>query len=148
MPDVTRIPRFLIVLILIFLWVALIEDVVIFAMTWLWPELWFKVFHDSVPAGLEVALLRRTGGQWAAFALVQAITLWRWRREPVWLVMTAGARFSDLFTDALYLVASPSLTEIGWMLFPPLPFLNLAGVVILLWGYRLALDASGVKQAA
>ena len=130
------IERRLRILILIFLWVATLEDTFLFLMAWLAPDLWFKVFHTSVPAGLEVAFLRRSAGQWAAFALAQAITLWRWQKQPVWLPITAGIRFSDLFTDISYILAVPSLTTIGWMLLLPPPLLNLIGVIILLRGYK------------
>ena len=123
-------------LILIFLWAATLEDTFLFLMAWFAPDLWFKVFHASVPAGLEVAFLRRSAGQWAAFALAQAITLWRWQKQPVWLPITAGIRFSDLFTDISYILAVPSLTPIGWMLLLPPPLLNLIGVIILLRGYN------------
>jgi hypothetical protein len=122
--------------ILVYLWVALVEDTALFLTAWLAPDLWFKVFHASTPAGLEVALLRRSAGQWAAFALAQAITLWRWRKEPVWLAVAAGIRFSDLFTDISYILAVPSLTTAGWCLLLPPPLLNLIGVVIMLRGYR------------
>jgi hypothetical protein len=74
----------------------------------------------------------------AAFALAQAVTLWRWRKDPVWLAVCAGVRFSDLFTDVSYILAVPSLTRLGWILLVPLPFLNLVGVVIMLCGYRQA----------
>ena len=133
MPVIERRLR---ILILIFLWVATLEDTFLFLMAWFAPDLWFKVFHASVPAGLEVAFLRRSAGQWAAFALAQAITLWRWQKQPVWLPITAGIRFSDLFTDISYILAAPSLTPIGWMLLLPPPLLNLIGVIILLRGYK------------
>ena len=133
MPVIERRLR---ILILIFLWVATLEDTFLFLMAWFAPDLWFKVFHTSVPAGLEVALLRRSAGQWAAFALAQAITLWRWQKQPVWLPIAAGIRFSDLFTDISYILAVPSLTTIGWMLLLPPPLLNLIGVIILLRGYK------------
>ncbi len=124
--------------ILIYLWAAMLEDTVIFVLAWLDPGLWFRLLHAGAPAGLENALLRRSAGQWAAFALAQAITLWRWRKEPVWLAVSAGVRFSDLFTDVSYILAVPSLTTLGWILLVPPPFLNLVGVVIMLWGYRQA----------
>ena len=124
--------------IVIYLWAALVEDAVLFALAWLAPDLWFRAFHASVPAGLENALLRRSAGQWAAFALAQAITLWRWPKDPVWLAVSAGVRFSDLFTDVSYILAVPSLTTVGWVLLVPPPFLNLLGVVIMLRGYRQA----------
>ena len=124
--------------IVIYLWAALVEDTVLFVLAWLTPELWFRLLHAGVPAGLENALLRRSAGQWAAFALAQAITLWRWPKDPVWLAVSAGVRFSDLFTDVSYILAAPSLTTLGWILLVPPPFLNLVGVVIMLWGYRQA----------
>ncbi len=123
-------------LVVIYLSLATVEDTVIFLLAWLAPDLWFRLFHAGVPAGLETALLRRSAGQWAAFALAQAITLWRWPKNPVWLAVSAGIRFSDLFTDVSYILAVPSLTPLGWMLLTPPPFLNAIGVVILLRGYR------------
>jgi hypothetical protein len=124
--------------IVIYLWAALAEDTLLFLLSWLAPDTWFRLFHAAAPAGLEIALLRRSGGQWAAFALAQAITLWRWRKDTVWLAVTAGVRFSDLFTDLSYTVAAPSLTTAGWILLCPPPLLNLVGVVIMLRGYRQA----------
>jgi hypothetical protein len=126
-------------LILIFLWGALLEDTIIFLMSWLAPDLWFWLFHNTAPASLDVAFLRRSGGQWAAFALAQAIALSRWRQQPVWLPIVAGVRFSDLFTDVSYILAVPSLTILGWCVLLPPPFLNFIGVVIMLWGYRQAI---------
>ena len=130
------IERRLRIAILIFLWAALVEDTFLFVMAWVAPEHWFRVFHATVPAGLETAFLRRSAGQWAAFALAQAITLWRWKKDPIWLVITAGVRFSDLFTDISYVVAVPSLTTLGWVFLLPPPVLNLIGVVIMLRGYQ------------
>ena len=133
-------------LILVFLWGALLEDTIIFLMSWLAPDIWFQLFHNAAPASLDVAFLRRSGGQWAAFALAQAIALWRWRKEPVWLAIVAGVRFSDLFTDFSYILAVPSLTTLGWCLLTPPPFLNSIGVVIMLLGYRQA-EASASPTA-
>jgi hypothetical protein len=124
--------------ILIYLWVALVEDTLLFVFSWLAPDFWFRWFHATAPAGLETAFLRRSAGQWAAFALGQAITLKRWRKDPVWLAVTAGLRFSDLFTDVSYIAAVPSLTTAGWLLLSPPAVLNLVGVYIILKGYRQA----------
>jgi len=138
------IERRLRIAILIFLWAALVEDTLLFVMAWVAPDIWFRVFHATVPAGLETAFLRRSAGQWAAFALAQAITLWRWKKDPVWLVITAGVRFSDLFTDISYVLAVPSLTTLGWIFLLPPPLLNLVGVVIMLLGYQQL--RSGVER--
>ncbi|WP_372784732.1 hypothetical protein [Phenylobacterium sp.] len=130
--------RWLRLAILAYLWAALIEDTTIFVLAWVYPDLWFKLFHHSVPQGLEIALLRRSAGQWAAFALAQAIALALWRRKPVWLAVVAGIRFSDLFTDISYILAAPTLTPLGWILLSPPAVLNLVGVVIMLKGYEQA----------
>jgi hypothetical protein len=122
--------------ILIFLWAALLEDTSLFLMAWLRPDAWFRLFHASPPVGFDIALLRRAAGQWLAFALAQGIALWNWRRRPILLVIVAGARFSDLFTDISYILAVPSLTTLGWVCLVPPPLLNLIGVVIMLRGYR------------
>lgn len=124
--------------ILVYLWAALVEDTVLFLMAWLAPDVWFRAFHGVTPAGLEIALLRRSAGQWAAFSLAQAIALACWRKNPIWLAVEAGVRFSDLFTDISYVVAVPSLTILGWVLLLPPPVLNLIGVVIMLRGYEQA----------
>ena len=132
------ITRRLKILILIFLWTALLEDITLFLIAWLAPDLWFRLLHNVAPAGLDIAFLRRSAGQWVAFALAQGITLSRWRKTPVWLAIVAGVRFSDLFTDISYLLAVPYLTTLGWSCLLPPPLLNLAGVLIMLRGYREA----------
>ena len=141
------IARGLRIVILVYLWGALVEDSVLFLMSWLAPDIWFQLFHKVTPTVLESAFLRRSGGQWAAFALAQAITLWRWRKNPAWLAVTAGIRFSDLFTDVSYILAAPSLTTLGWVLLLPPPLLNLVGVVIMLRGYEQARMLSPVETA-
>jgi hypothetical protein len=142
------IERRLRLLILLYLWVALIEDTGLFLLSWLAPHLWFRFFNAVAPVGLDTALLRRSGGQWLAFALAQAITLWRWKKQPVWLAVEAGVRFSDLFTDICYIIASlPALTTLGWIFFLPPPLLNLLGVVIMLRGYEQARRNSTAKLA-
>ena len=126
------------ILILIYLWAALLEDTSLFLIAWLAPDLWFQLLHNVAPAGLDIAFLRRSAGQWAAFALAQGIALLRWRKTPIWLAIVAGLRFSDLFTDISYVLAVPSLTTLGWICLLPPPLLNLVGVVIMLRGYQEA----------
>ena len=129
-------------LMLLFLWGALVEDAALWALSWWRPELWFHLFHHADPAGFDVALLRRAGGQWAAFALVQAIALLRWRTRPLWLVIVAGARISDLFTDLSYIAAVPSLTPFGWAALVPPAFLNLAFAATMMVAWRQATTPS------
>lgn len=130
------IERYLRIAILIYLWAALLEDTILFLMAWLAPDVWFRLFHAAAPVGVDVAFLRRSAGQWLAFALAQGIALACWRKYPIWLVIVAGVRFSDLFTDISYIVAVPSLTTFGWICLLPPPLLNLVGVVIMLRGYK------------
>ena len=125
-------------LVLLFLWGASIEDATLFGLSWLAPDLWFQLFHHARPAGLETALVCRAAGQWLAFALVQAIALWRWRVQPIWLVVVAGARVSDLFTDVSYILAVPSLTAFGWFALVPPPFLNALFILVMGLAYRRA----------
>lgn len=124
--------------IILYLSLALVEDTLLFLMSWFAPELWFRLFHGTPATGLAIAFLRRSAGQWAAFALAQGITLWRWKKDPAWLAVAAGVRFSDLFTDISYILAVPSLTRLGWIFLLPPPLLNLLGVVIMLRGYNQA----------
>jgi hypothetical protein len=131
--------------ILIYLWVALVEDTCLFLMAWFMPDLWFRLFHQTAPVGFDVALLRRSAGKWAALALAQGIALWRRKTNPIWLVIVAGVRFSDLFTDFSYIVAVPSLTTFGWVCLLP-PLLNFTGVVIMLRGYEEARDRQMSRQ--
>src|SRR5204863_7895693 len=93
--ELPMIERRLKILILTYLWGTLLLDTGLFLMAWLAPDVWFRVFHGTAPASFDIALLRRSAGQWAAFALTQGIALWCWRKNPVWLVMVAGVRFSD-----------------------------------------------------
>jgi hypothetical protein len=108
-------------IIVIYLWAALLEDTYLFLMAWLAPDIWFRVFHAGLPAGLETAFLRRSAGQWAPFALAQAVTLWRWQRNPVWLTVSAGVRISDLFTDLSYIIAVLALPTRRSTSTPPSP---------------------------
>lgn len=134
-------------LILAYLWVALIEDTLLFVFSWSAPDLWFRLFHHALPVGFDVAFLRRSAGQWAAFALAQAITLWCWKKKPEWLAVAAGVRFSDIFTDISYVIATAhSLSRLGWFLLPPLALLNLLGVVSMLRAYKQMQSAGPVRE--
>lgn len=130
---------------LAFLVAALVVDVALFAMTWLAPDLWFEWLHPATRSSLRglgrsiapgndlaITFLRRAGGHWAAFAIGQALALALWRRQPIWLVLVAGMRLSDVLTDVSYVVAAPSLTGLGYALLLPPPVFNLVGTGVLL----------------
>jgi len=117
---------------LAYLWGGLALDVVISVLAWTDPALWFAFFHGTSPQGFEVALLRRAAGQWSAFALAQGLALYYFRKRPKWLLIMAGIRFSDIFTDLFYLISAAPFTTYGWLVLAPLPLVNMAGVVLLL----------------
>jgi hypothetical protein len=85
------------------------------------PERWFQLFH-GVPLVDPQRLLARTGAVWAAFTLLQLIALLRWSKQPHWLVLIAGVRLTEIFSDWAYLVLCESstwLARIGLLLSPP-----------------------------
>lgn len=93
------------------------------------PDLWWWAFHgvDRVdPQGL----FERMGANWAAFLLCQLVALVRWRREPKWLLVVAGVRLSDIFTDVTYVIAADDKTWFAWA---TLPVASLANVILGLW---------------
>jgi hypothetical protein len=76
------------------------------------PALWFRVFHNA-PYVDPQALAPRMGAHWAGFFLVQSIALVRWRTDSRWLLLVAGARLSDVFTDLTCLLLCQSISPFG-----------------------------------
>lgn len=76
------------------------------------PEFWFRFFHDA-PYIDPQALLRRTGAIWAAFGVFHLVALWAWKRQPWWLAIVAGMRLSEIFADLTYLCLAESVTTNG-----------------------------------
>ncbi len=89
-----------------------IFDITIAVIGFFFPELWFRVFH-GVPYNDPEGFLRRCAANWTAFALIQAIALFRWEKDPVWLAMVAAARLSDIFTDLAYFWFCSDITLLG-----------------------------------
>ena len=87
-------------------------DVTIAVVAFIFPELWFKIFH-GVPYLDPQGFLRRCGANWAAFALIQIIAFMKWEKKPYWLAIVAGVRFSDMFTDWTYLWFCSDITIFG-----------------------------------
>ena len=117
--------------IVIYLWIALMEDTLIFVLGWIAPDIRFRLLYVSVPAGLEIALLRSSAGRWAAFGT-------RASHHSLALAEGPGLACRECWRtllDLSYIVVVPSLTTLGWILLVPPPFLNFVGVVIILvWG--------------
>ncbi len=82
----------------------------------------------SIPQGL----LRRTGAVWAAFTLLQFVALIRWQRYPHWLVLVAGVRLTEIFSDWTYLFFCSNITWFGRLALFVSPLGNLAFGWILL----------------
>jgi hypothetical protein len=100
------------------------------------PALWFTTMHHDVHVdALHRAFLMRSAGHWLAMAVVQVVTLVTWRRVPLWLALTAGARLSDVPTDVLYLITAPARSKAVWILLAA-PAVNLALAAIFIAAYR------------
>jgi hypothetical protein len=112
-----------------------ILDIVLSTIAICYPEAWFRIFHDA-PYVDPQGLLRRTGALWAAFTLLQLIAVFRWEKEPWWLVLIAGVRLTELFSDWTYIYVAESLTtrgKLGLFIAPPG---NLAFGIFLVWVYK------------
>jgi hypothetical protein len=99
------------------------------------PERWSQTFH-GLPYDDPAGLLRRTGAVWVAFTLLQAVARLRWQREPYWLPLVAGVRFTELFSDWATIFAARQVTTlgiVGLLLSPPA---NLGFGLILISSYR------------
>lgn len=96
------------------------------------PDKWFETLHlNTLPDQLHISFLYRSAAHWTAFNLVQIITLFKWQKKNYWLAVTAGVRFSDLFTDFTYWATAPNLSENSWTLLMP-PFMNLGMGIFML----------------
>jgi hypothetical protein len=131
-------------LLLIFL---VIKDVVLSLTTIVFPEAWYRFFHDA-PYVDPQGLLRRTGAVWVAFTLLQLIALFRWEKEPWWLVLIAGVRWTELFSDWTYIAVAQGVTSLGGLGLFLAPPANLAFGWFLVWAYlRIMRDRPPAKAA-
>ena len=110
-------------------------DIVLSTVALAFPERWFSIMHGLAyddPAGL----LRRTGALWVAFVLLQAIALVRWQKQPYWLTLIAGVRFTELFSDWVTIFAAKQVTAIGTLGLLIAPPANLVFGLILISTYK------------
>ncbi len=114
----------------------LLFDLGLVVVTFGLPEVWFRLLHDSGPPSPAPPFFLRTGAQWAGFALVQALALWRWRRDPGWLAAVAGVRLCDVLTDWTYLAISEQVTPLGWVALIGAGLANGALAAVLWRAYR------------
>ena len=110
-------------------------DIILFTLCLFFPKVWFKLFHKDEYVDPQ-GLLRRTGAVWAAFTLFQFIAYRRWQKEPYWLAVVAGIRFTEIFSDWIYLYFAKNTTWLGRMGLLISPPANLLFGVFLLGSYR------------
>jgi len=136
--------RMMINVLLVFL---VILDIVLSVTAIFFPEAWFRIFHGA-PYVDPQGLLKRTGALWVAFTLLQAIALFRWEKEPWWLVLIAGVRLTELFSDWTYIYVSQSLTTRGWLGLFIAPPGNLIFGLFLIWSYKQMIKGRDGTKAA
>jgi hypothetical protein len=113
----------------------IVLDIVLSTLAIAFPNTWFHAMHgmDYVdPAGL----LRRTGALWVAFVGLQAIALVRWQKQPYWLTLIAGVRFTELFSDWVTIFAAQKMTLAGTLGLAVSPPANLIFGLILIATYK------------
>jgi hypothetical protein len=120
----------------VYVWLVylVVLDTILSTTAAFFPETWFKVFHDA-PYIDPQGLCRRTGAVWAAFTLLQIIALFRWEKEPWWLVLIAGVRLTEIFSDWTYIYVSQSLTPFGFFGLFISPPTNLVTGIFFVWVY-------------
>ena len=104
------------------------------------PDYWFETFHGA-PYIDPQALLKRTGAVWAAFTLLQLIAFIRWEKAAWWLVLIAGVRFTELFSDWVYIWMASSMTPFGKFGLFIAPPSNLIFGIFLIWAYKKMMKA-------
>lgn len=121
----------------VFLFLLVVLDVVLSGTCLLYPDKWFMTFHGVHYDHLDaMGLLKRTGAVWVAFSLLQLIAMFKWEKQPWWLVLIAGVRLTELFSDWTYMYVAESMTtmgKIGLFIAPPG---NLAFGIFLIWAYK------------
>jgi hypothetical protein len=126
--------------------VLIVKDIILFVLCFFYPETWFKIFHNA-PYVDPQGLLQRTGAVWVAFTLWQIVALLRWEKEPFWLAVIAGIRWTEIFSDWVYIYVSASMTWYGRLaLFLVAPGNLLIGF-FLIWVYRQMMRERGVPAA-
>ena len=121
-----------------------ILDLVLSTICLFFPDKWFMTFHGVAydhrdPEGL----LKRTGAVWVAFTLLQLVAFFRWEKAPWWLVLIAGVRLTELFSDWTYMAVAETMTTIGKLGLFIAPPGNLAFGWFLIWAYKKIMQARG-----
>ncbi len=108
------------------------------------PRWWFVVFHGvQTVDDQSIALLQRCGANWFGFLIIQVVAYLKWREWPWLLVLVAGARLGDAFTDTTCLLVSPSRALLGILGFPLAGVGNIAAGLFLIRSYVSSLTSGG-----
>ena len=99
------------------------------------PDRWSAVMH-GLPYDDPAGLLRRTGALWVAFVVLQTLALVRWQKQPYWLPLIAGVRFTELFSDWVTIIAAKQMTLAGTLGLLVSPPANLVFGLILISTYK------------
>ncbi len=114
----TKINTRFIDLLLLFL---VLLDLILSAICLLNPPLWAQLMH-GVTYEDTIGLVRRLGGVWLGFFVFQLIALVVWKSHPWWLVLVAGIRLTESFSDWIYWFSSEQHTwfaNFGLLIAPP-----------------------------
>lgn len=110
-------------------------DMALSAICLLRPDLWVKLMHGTeYPDSL--GLIRRMGAVWLAFFIFQLAALLFWQKYPYLLVLVAGIRLTEIFSDWFYWYFAEQLTwfgNFGLLVAPPS---NLLFGIILIKAYH------------
>ena len=96
----------------------IVLDIVFPVIIFGFPGLWNRLFHGGAGADDPIGLLHRLGAGWAAFALWQIVAYIKWEREPGWLAVVAGIRWTEIWADWVYLYyahEAGNATLIAWI---------------------------------
>jgi hypothetical protein len=117
-----------------------ILDLVLSTTCLFFPERWFAIFHGVAYMDPQ-ALLKRTGAVWVAFTLLQLIAFFRWEKAPWWLILIAGVRLTELFSDWTYMWLASNMTSLGRLGLFIAPPGNLVFGIFLIWAYKKVMKA-------
>lgn len=96
-------------------------DLVLSSLCLLRPDLWIQTMHGG-EYGDPLGFIRRLGAVWLAFFIFQLVALVLWQKHPYWLVLVAGIRFTEIFSDWFYWYFAEQLTwfgNFGLLIAPP-----------------------------
>lgn len=96
-------------------------DLVLSAICLLRPDLWFQIMH-GVDAVDSLGMVRRLGAVWLAFFIFQLLALLFWQKNSYLLVLVAGIRLTEIFSDWFYWYFAENITwfgHFGLLIAPP-----------------------------